>query len=128
MFFNSKSFSTAPVAHPYHIVDNSPWPIFMSFALFGFAVTIVSWLTGFKQSLLSFTPLILISLIATLWWRDVIREAKAGFHNDKVQHGLLIGFLLFLLSEIMLFFSFFWAFGHVSLSPSVELGISWPCT
>lgn len=98
----------------------------MSLALLGFAVTIVSWLIGFPQSFLSLTPLVLIVLISILWWRDVIREAKGGYHTAIVQRGLLIGFLLFLLSEIMLFFSFFWVFFHASLSPSVELGAVWP--
>ena len=37
-----------------------------------------------------------------------------------------IGFLLFLLSEIMLFLSFFWAFFHASLAPSFEIGAFWP--
>lgn len=38
----------------------------------------------------------------------------------------MIGYILFLISELMLFFSFFWAFFHSSLSPSIELGIIWP--
>lgn len=65
-------------------------------------------------------------MISYQWWRDVIREAKAGYHTTRVQKGILIGFLLFLLSEIMLFVSFFWAFFHSSLSPSIELGAYWP--
>lgn len=113
-------------SHPYHLVDGSPWPLLMSLALLGFAVTIVSWLTGFQQSFLSFSSIALIGLISILWWRDVIREAKGGYHTAIVQRGLLIGFLLFLLSEIMQFFSFFWSFFHSSLSPGVELGSSWP--
>lgn len=82
----------------------------MSLALLGFAVTVVSWLTGFSTGYLGFSPIILIALISILWWRDVIREAAGGFHTTNVQRGLSIGFLLFLLSEIMLFFSFFWAY------------------
>jgi len=55
-----------------------------------------------------------------------VREAKGGFHTTTVQRGILIGFSLFLLSEIMLFFSFFWSFFHSSLAPTVELGSIWP--
>jgi len=36
------------------------------------------------------------------WWRDVIREAKGGDHTSRVQRGILIGFLLFLLSKVTL--------------------------
>jgi len=34
--------------------------------------------------------------------------------------------LLFLASEAMLFFPFFWAFFHASLSPAVTVGGVWP--
>lgn len=61
-----------------------------------------------------------------LWWRDVIREAKAGYHTTEVQKGIVIGFFLFLLSEVMLFVSMFWAFFHSSLSPNVEKAALWP--
>ena len=67
----------------------------------------------------------LIVFAVIYWWRDVIREAKGGDHTSRVQRGILIGFLLFLLSEIMLFVSLFWALFHSSLAPNVELAI-WP--
>jgi cytochrome c oxidase subunit 3 len=68
---------------------------------------------------------VLIVFAVIYWWRDVIREAKGGDHTSRVQRGILIGFLLFLLSEIMLFVSLFWALFHSSLAPNVELAI-WP--
>jgi len=40
--------------------------------------------------------------------------------------SLRIGMLLFILSEVFFFVSFFWAFYDASLSPTVELGLSWP--
>jgi cytochrome c oxidase subunit 3 len=40
--------------------------------------------------------------------------------------GLKIGMILFIVSEVMFFFSFFWAFFHASLSPSVVFGSIWP--
>jgi heme/copper-type cytochrome/quinol oxidase subunit 3 len=43
-----------------------------------------------------------------------------------VVRGLKYGMLLFIVSEIMFFFSFFWAFFHYSLSPSVWTGGVWP--
>lgn len=38
---------------------------------------------------------ILILVIFTLWWRDVIREGMGGKHTKYVQKGITIGFLLF---------------------------------
>ena len=67
--------------------------------------------------------LITLILIAIVWWRDVIREATfLGNHTLRVQYGLRLGMLLFIISEIMFFISFFWAFFHSSISPSVEIG------
>jgi cytochrome c oxidase subunit 3 len=34
--------------------------------------------------------------------------------------------ILFIVSEIMFFFSFFWTFFHSSLSPDVKIGCVWP--
>lgn len=68
-----------------------------------------------------------LALTAALWFRDVAEEASAvGYHTLVVKRGLVFGFLLFILSEIMLFFGFFWAFFHASLSPSIIFAASWP--
>lgn len=71
----------------------------------------------------------IVMLLVTMyvWWRDVIREASyQGIHTAEVVAGLKLGVILFIVSEAMLFFSFFWAYFHNSLSPSVELGGVWP--
>ena len=49
-----------------------------------------------------------------------------GFHTLVVKRGLYKGFILFLISELMLFFGFFWAFFHSSLSPSIVFAALWP--
>jgi heme/copper-type cytochrome/quinol oxidase subunit 3 len=61
------------------------------------------------------------------WAREVVIEAyHKGLHTLQVQNGLMYGMALFLLSEAMLFFPFFWAFFHTSLSPSYAIGMVWP--
>jgi cytochrome c oxidase subunit 3 len=116
------------LVHPYHLVDVSPWPILMSFAFLLFALSLVA---GFVPNVKTNTfaliasPL-LILLILVQWFRDIIREARGGYHTTRVQKGILISFELFLVTEVMLFFSFFWAFFHSSLAPAVELGCQWP--
>jgi len=72
---------------------------------------------------------IFLILLATLWsWgRELTVEATyQGRHTIQVQQGLKLGVLLFLLSEAMLFFPFFWAFFHGTFSPSYALGGIWP--
>jgi len=49
-----------------------------------------------------------------------------GYHTHKLESRLRVGFLLFILSEVFFFVSFFWAFYDAALAPSVELGLTWP--
>jgi len=61
------------------------------------------------------------------WFRDIVVESTyEGHHTLAVQHGIFCGMVLFILSEIMFFFSFFWAFFHSALSPSIFIGGVWP--
>ena len=75
--------------------------------------------------IMQFLVLILITLWA--WGRELVNEATfEGYHTSNVVTGLKYGMLLFLASEAMLFFPFFWAFFHASLSPSINVGGIWP--
>jgi cytochrome c oxidase subunit 3 len=73
--------------------------------------------------------LLIVGLVVTLltiyqWWRDVSREgAFQGLHTRVVILGLRWGIILFIVSEVLFFVSFFWAFFHRSLAPSIELGL-----
>jgi heme/copper-type cytochrome/quinol oxidase subunit 3 len=114
--------------HPFHIVDPSPWPLLASlgafFTLFGFTLYMHFYQNGFFMFTLGIITLI---GVATIWWRDVIREATfEGFHTTYVRKGLKLGMILFIASEIFLFFAFFWAFFHASLNPTIEIGCVWP--
>ena len=61
------------------------------------------------------------------WWRDIVREATfEDQHTYAVERGLRLGMILFIVSEIMFFFSFFWAFFHSSMSPVHNIGGVWP--
>ena len=47
-------------------------------------------------------------------------------YNVYIDRQYILGSILFILSEFMLFFSFFWAFFHSSVSPSIFVGNCWP--
>lgn len=69
--------------------------------------------------------IIIITIVQ--WWRDVIREATyQGFHTCQVSFGLRWGIVLFIASEVLFFFAFFWAYFHRRLAPTFELGSCWP--
>nr|AEP27605.1 cytochrome c oxidase subunit III [Cionus olens] len=112
--------------HPFHLVDYSPWPILGSFSLFSFMMGMIKWFHLNQMDLVIFSTLTNL-FIMYQWWRDIVRESTfQGHHTSMVVKGLRIGMILFIISEIFFFLSFFWAFFHSSLSPSVELGMNWP--
>lgn len=114
--------------HSFHIVDPSPWPFFCSIIIF---FTVLG-LTGFFHKIFNGFTIMKTSLILFLvclfsWWRDVVREATfEGSHTKSVKYGLRLGMLLFIVSEVMFFFAFFWEFFHSSLNPSPFIGGTWP--
>lgn len=68
-----------------------------------------------------------ILYVMLAWWRDIIREASfEGQHTVAVQDGLRLGMILFIVSEVMFFFAFFWAFFTSSLAPVFNIGGVWP--
>jgi cytochrome c oxidase subunit 3 len=114
------------ICHPYHIVDESPWPLYGSLGGLFLTSGIVSWF-HLQDIILFFIGLIILSLVIYQWWRDITREgASQGFHRAIVELGLRWGILLFIVSEVFFFLRFFWAFFHGRLSPAVELGGVWP--
>ncbi len=114
--------------YPYHLVDLSPWPVLVSFSLLSLLLGAVMFLHGFNYGGTLLTlGFILTAAGMTLWFRDVVVESVyIGAHTLQVQKGLMIGFILFIISEVMVFFSVFWTFFHSALSPTIELGSSWP--
>jgi cytochrome c oxidase subunit 3 len=114
--------------HGFHLVDPSPWPILSCVSLLGFTTGLVGWFHSFNYSgLLALFSLITTCFVATIWWRDVLRESVfQGHHTNCVQHGLMLGMLLFILSEVMLFAGVFWAFAHASVAPTIDIGAVWP--
>ena len=116
--------------HDFHLVDPSPWPacsaasagllalglvLFMHPDVFGvnaeeFVTSLGPW---------AFFPGgILLCTTAAMWWRDITLEAEyGGHHTPIVQLGMRYGMALFIVSEVMFFAAFFWAFFNARLFP-----------
>ena len=112
--------------HNFHLVDYSPWPYVLGS---GVSITTMGGVLYFHYSFIYLIIIGIILIISSmiLWFRDVVREGSyLGLHTIRVQKSLKIGMILFIISEILFFFSFFWAFYHSSLSPSIEIGCIWP--
>nr|YP_009340739.1 cytochrome c oxidase subunit III [Sargassum natans]APR74042.1 cytochrome c oxidase subunit III [Sargassum natans] len=114
--------------HPFHLVDPSPWPFVAALgglsSTFGGVLYMHNYDGGGQLLCLG---LVTILYVMFTWWRDVIREASfEGQHTAAVQQGLRMGMVLFIVSEVMFFFAFFWAFFTSSLSPVFNIGGVWP--
>nr|YP_007317473.1 cytochrome c oxidase subunit III [Psettodes erumei]ACL79265.1 cytochrome oxidase subunit 3 [Psettodes erumei]BAP58996.1 cytochrome c oxidase subunit III [Psettodes cf. erumei MAC-2104]BBU26260.1 cytochrome c oxidase subunit 3 [Psettodes erumei] len=113
-------------AHPYHMVDPSPWPLTGAVAALLMTSGTAIWF-HFHSTLLVSLGTVLLVLTICQWWRDVVREGTfQGHHTPPVQKGLRYGMILFITSEVLFFLGFFWAFYHSSLAPTPELGGYWP--
>nr|YP_010890049.1 cytochrome c oxidase subunit III [Bargmannia lata]WJJ70061.1 cytochrome c oxidase subunit 3 [Bargmannia lata] len=112
--------------HPYHLVNPSPWPYIIGCGVLLLTSGLVIFFS-YSKIFIFFIGFFIIIFTMILWFKDIIRESTyQGLHTKSVLSGLKIGFILFIISEILLFFSFFWAFFHSSLSPSIEIGLLWP--
>nr|BDQ44178.1 cytochrome c oxidase subunit 3 [Amynthas corticis] len=116
------------IRQPFHLVEYSPWPLTSSLGAFTLAIGLASWFHGYGMSCF-LIAILLIMMSMYQWWRDVVREGTyMGHHTSLVTVGLRWGMILFITSEVMFFFAFFWAFFHSSLAPTPEIGCSWPPT
>lgn len=112
--------------HPFHLVSVSPWPLTGALGALFLTLGTVQCFHSSNNILIKI-GVFTIALTIYQWWRDVTRESTfQGRHSFKVSKGIRWGIILFITSEIFFFISFFWAFFHSSLSPNIELGISWP--
>nr|AOY39401.1 cytochrome c oxidase subunit 3 [Rhysodes sp. BMNH-844233] len=112
--------------HTYHLVEYSPWPLTGALGAMITMSGLIKWFHQFSSTLMMIGLTITIMTMFQ-WWRDVTRESTMqGLHTMKVTLGLKWGMILFIVSEVFFFISFFWGFFHSSLSPSIELGNTWP--
>lgn len=123
-----KNYNNKFQSHPYHLVDSSPWPFFISWTLFFMAIGAVLYLHGFLNGGVLFNlAFVLTASVMFFWLGDVnIEGTYLGNHSKEVKAGIMIGFILFIISEVFAFLSIFWAFFHSAIVPSIELGGQWP--
>nr|YP_010946757.1 cytochrome c oxidase subunit III [Pseudophoraspis kabakovi]WGO57514.1 cytochrome c oxidase subunit III [Pseudophoraspis kabakovi] len=112
--------------HPFHLVDKSPWPLTGALGALIMMTGLIKWFHLYNNQMM-FIGLLIMILTMIQWWRDIVREGTyQGLHTKFVTKGLRWGMILFIISEVFFFISFFWAFFHSSLSPTIEIGSLWP--
>ena len=96
--------------HPFHLVDESPWPIYRICGAYlltnGFVIIFLE-----RKVRLVINGVLLLVLIRMQWWWDISREGGyQGLHRVIVQEGLRVGIILFIISEVLFFFFLFLSF------------------
>lgn len=114
--------------HPFHLVSPSPWPIFTSFSLMNLAISIgLNSHNYMNKNIFIIINIFIILYVLTLWFKDIIAESTyLGNHTLAVKKGITQGFYLFVISEIIIFASLFWAYLHSSINSTIEIGMNWP--
>nr|ALO64355.1 cytochrome c oxidase subunit III [Lasioglossum morio] len=112
--------------HPFHMVTISPWPLMTSWSILNLLMSVIYWFNSFNFYFMLFNLLNLM-MILYQWWRDVVRESTMqGCHTLNVLKLLKFGMILFIISELFFFISFFWTYLHSAIAPSIEIGMTWP--
>jgi cytochrome c oxidase subunit 3 len=120
--------SESRTQHPFHMVGVSPWPIVTSFSALAMLVGLVmifhNITYGIYYAVLGF---ICLAFFMFEWWQDIIAEGTFySRHTLRTVTGFRLGMMLFIASEIMFFFAFFWAFFNSCLNPTISIGCIWP--
>jgi len=125
--------------HDYHILPPSIWPFIAAVSAVLMLVGMVIGMKGPSQETvmgtlsnywLAFIGLAMVLYVMFAWWSDVVHESQTGDHTPVVRIGLRYGFIMFIMSEVMFFSAWFWAFFKSAmypmgpLSPAVD-GV-WP--
>merc|ERR1712072_240038 len=109
---------------PFCLLVNSPWLLVFAllFFLYLLGLNLYCWKgIHFSWSLDFIFVIVLHGLIICLhfWFRDLLRELNKKY--EILLMVLVLAFLIFLISEALLFISFFWASFHSFSSPSLGI-------
>lgn len=121
-------YKSASASHyMYHMVQPSIWPFAVSLSAATCLLYFVMYMHGIEHKKAFLDPWIYLIISIGGWCNQIINESTyQKAHTPKIELGFKIGVLLFIFSEAMLFFGFFWVFFSASLVASPELGGYWP--
>lgn len=115
------------IGHPFHLVTPSVLPFTMSLAFLCVFQNFLGfmWFEGWHVlSIYQYHALFFANFFAVIltWILEIFKEEQSGSHTVEIQKGFQYAILLFILSELMLFFSFFWAYFHFTLNSNSFTG------
>ena len=107
--------------HDYHILAPDIWPFVGALSALTFTTGMVFFMH--RETMVGWEVIMglgIAGLIATFWgwFSKIVNEAQAGDHTPVVQLHMRYGMILFILSEVMFFVGWFWAFFDFALFPA----------
>lgn len=105
--------------HDYHILAPDIWPFIGAVSALTFTSGMVLYMHDMPSHWLVL-GLGIAGLIATFfsWFSNIVKEAQSGHHTPVVQLHMRYGMILFIASEVMFFFGWFWSWFSFALFPS----------
>merc|ERR1712188_8434 len=109
--------------HVQHLCDMSPWPLNMSFLLYGvLGGFVVIFRVGMPNNML-----LIVLLVGILWRYDIVAEGSfLRIHVNDVSNSLLVSIQIFIFSEVIFFSRFFWSLFYTFYSPEGIVGSVFP--
>jgi len=86
-------------------------------------ILLFSHLANLRDYFFNFSLIVFLILI---WIHNLATESLIGYQTSTLQSSLMFAYLLFILREVIFFFSFFWSYFDSALLPSIETGMQWP--
>jgi len=110
------SYTNYKSRHYFNNILFTPWPFCISICLFNIIYLTILMVNKYYFLSTTLSIVVLFSIVYLMiesingWVLEVVEESFYGKYTKKLRSALLFGFLLFLISEAMLFGSFFWAY------------------
>jgi cytochrome c oxidase subunit 3 len=102
--------------HDYHILPPSILPLLGSLGGFVMLFGAVLWMHDITAAMF-WVGLLVVLYTMYDWWSKIVAESRVGDHTKVVRIGLRYGFILFVMSEVMFFFAWFWSFFKHAIYP-----------
>ena len=112
---------------PLFVPSSSFFPFFSSGVVLSLlGIRVIRWHRGF--GILDLIFFIFLAVCSFNWWCDILSETELGGCGISSDFGFRLGFLIFIRSEVLFFFSFFWTFFHSLYRPRAwdDLDGIWP--
>lgn len=105
--------------------NNSIWSLLLTNILFLLLLNFMCYIV--YSITFSITVFIILSLLTlSCSWYYIQSYIDFNIEANLMKRKLYLGVIFLIMTEFAFFFTFFYSYGHLSLSPSIELGIAWP--